>query len=333
MTTKPRLEWVDTTKGLGIVLVVAGHVFSGAPSDLVFLFHMPLFFMLSGYLSRPDDRMRHFARRKAAHLLVPYAAFLAVLGVPFLIAGFLAHGTAGAATAALRLMLGGRMLGGSLGVFWFVTCLYITQQVMNYALCRWAPGQVAQFVAICLGLAYLNALYPDFWLPWNANVVAATIPFFYLGYLCRSRTAGARVLLGAAALFLLGAWLALRWHVTLTLKYVGYGIPLVSFAVAAAGSVLLMAACQRLASVPGAGSVLRRLGALSIPIMFLHQPLQVALRSVPGMHSELLRFGGCCLGSWLIGELLNRWPLTRRWFLGAAEPRAAVGIMVKETAA
>ena len=36
-------EWIDNVKGIGILLVIAGHILSGAISDIIFIFHMPLF--------------------------------------------------------------------------------------------------------------------------------------------------------------------------------------------------------------------------------------------------------------------------------------------------
>jgi fucose 4-O-acetylase-like acetyltransferase len=44
-----RIEWVDTAKGIGILLVILGHTillpFISVP---IYAFHMPLFFLLSG---------------------------------------------------------------------------------------------------------------------------------------------------------------------------------------------------------------------------------------------------------------------------------------------
>lgn len=42
-------EWIDNVKGIGILLVIAGHILSGAISDIIFIFHMPLFFFLGGF--------------------------------------------------------------------------------------------------------------------------------------------------------------------------------------------------------------------------------------------------------------------------------------------
>lgn len=46
-----RKYWIDVLRALGIILVVLGHV-SKEPNTVIFIyaFHMPLFFLLSGFL-------------------------------------------------------------------------------------------------------------------------------------------------------------------------------------------------------------------------------------------------------------------------------------------
>ena len=45
-------HWVDIYKGLGIVFVVLGHVFyDNYIGQWIYSFHMPMFFILYGYLS------------------------------------------------------------------------------------------------------------------------------------------------------------------------------------------------------------------------------------------------------------------------------------------
>ncbi len=66
----PRLAWVDRARGLGITLVVAGHVLGGIVAaalvsdrgvavrtiDVIYSFHMPLFFFVSGLLAETRSR-------------------------------------------------------------------------------------------------------------------------------------------------------------------------------------------------------------------------------------------------------------------------------------
>lgn len=53
--TSKRIMWVDIAKGLAILLMVIGHELRSQSHlyILIFSFHMPLFFILSGYTARP----------------------------------------------------------------------------------------------------------------------------------------------------------------------------------------------------------------------------------------------------------------------------------------
>ena len=59
-------------RGIGIVLMVLGHSgFRG--TDFIYLFHMALFFMLSGWLFSLRGGPVHFIKRKAVTLWLPFA--------------------------------------------------------------------------------------------------------------------------------------------------------------------------------------------------------------------------------------------------------------------
>lgn len=82
----PRTDWVDAAKGIGIILVVLGHVLRGllkrgetSPiwifvDDWIYAFHMPLFFFLSGlFLERSCRRgLWNFVDGKLRTILWPY---------------------------------------------------------------------------------------------------------------------------------------------------------------------------------------------------------------------------------------------------------------------
>lgn len=53
-----RIYWIDTTKGILIILMVLGHIFSeGIVRDFIYTFHMPAFLIISGmFLHRSIDR-------------------------------------------------------------------------------------------------------------------------------------------------------------------------------------------------------------------------------------------------------------------------------------
>jgi len=46
-------KWIDRLKGIGIITVVLGHTGNEFTHHYFFWFHMPLFFIISGYLFAP----------------------------------------------------------------------------------------------------------------------------------------------------------------------------------------------------------------------------------------------------------------------------------------
>lgn len=92
---KSRIEWIDIAKGFGILLVVAGHtmspVMTGYPvmekiCQAIYMFHMPLFFLLAGLvcgklLKAGRGERKSLLIGRAKRLLVPYATW-AVIYIP-----------------------------------------------------------------------------------------------------------------------------------------------------------------------------------------------------------------------------------------------------------
>lgn len=73
---KSRVQWVDTAKALAIIFVVMGHMgYSEEVRTLIYGFHMPLFFMLSGMFVSTKDNFHQFLLKKMKTLLVPYLCF------------------------------------------------------------------------------------------------------------------------------------------------------------------------------------------------------------------------------------------------------------------
>ena len=71
---------IDIAKGIGIFLVVLGHV--PIPMWLatpIYMFHMPLFFFLSGMFFHPEEKLAYGIYKKVRTLIVPYL-FFAVCG-------------------------------------------------------------------------------------------------------------------------------------------------------------------------------------------------------------------------------------------------------------
>ncbi len=76
--TEVRLAWVDWAKFLGIALVVYAHIPYAKLGGLVFLFHMPFFFLISGYLYKKRP-FKEELRRTIKCLYLPYLCYNVLL--------------------------------------------------------------------------------------------------------------------------------------------------------------------------------------------------------------------------------------------------------------
>ncbi len=74
-----RVEWIDIAKGIGIILVIAGHCFYLGYSYPLYAFHMPLFFFLSGLLFKDKNlSFFEFLKSKSNSLMRPWLIMLLI---------------------------------------------------------------------------------------------------------------------------------------------------------------------------------------------------------------------------------------------------------------
>lgn len=80
MTNNGRDITIDVTKGIGIILVVLGHIGIVFWGHTIYQFHMALFFMLSGYCLKKDyiNNKKEFLIKRSINILWPYIIFMAI---------------------------------------------------------------------------------------------------------------------------------------------------------------------------------------------------------------------------------------------------------------
>lgn len=88
--TDSRLDWLDYLKAWGMCLVVYGHsgAINASVDTWIYAFHMPLFFLASGYLfkeSSLEDKTLLFFKRQFLGILPAYLTFAAIGFVMWLV--------------------------------------------------------------------------------------------------------------------------------------------------------------------------------------------------------------------------------------------------------
>tara|TARA_B110000503_G_C7097696_1_gene392381 strand:- start:338 stop:1249 length:912 start_codon:yes stop_codon:yes gene_type:complete len=76
-----RLNWLDTAKGITILLMILGHTsIPSVLSNFIWAFHMPLFFIASGWTTNwQKTDFKGFTKRKFRTLLVPFFVYSLVV--------------------------------------------------------------------------------------------------------------------------------------------------------------------------------------------------------------------------------------------------------------
>lgn len=317
--------WIDVIKGLGILTVVAGHIYGGEISRNIYIFHMPLFFFISGHLFNPTLEYKKYFIKKVAHLLIPYFSFLILLDSKAIL-GFIYNLVGNSMSSDkfifyknhfCRIIYGGAELKGYFGVFWFITCLFITQQAFNYLTNKLKPNQLLITMLSSLIISYSNTyVFPNISLPWNANVVFGAMPIFYLGHLYRKQDFRINHILLhilGLAIILFSSYFPANVY---NMKSANYGIPIITLVSSLVIILNIKYLSVKIANYKFPLLLLSEIGKASMAIMYLHQTLQF-ITSSHFSNDNTIRFLIATIASYIIYLVLSKFRLGKAFFLGS----------------
>ena len=198
-----RIYWIDTCKAYAMVLVFYGHLWFTEKipnpeillqNKLIYAFHLPLFFVLSGFLDKGNTKeFVIFIKDKFFTRIVPFVLFNLLLFIVLIPKNILTH------TFSLKeylLMLAGLIRGqGTISVVtWFLICLFTTELIHF-----WVGDKINNHKskAITVSIFYIlgiivtwkidlvsrvTGIAPNFWYIHEALVA---YPFFLIGVILK----------------------------------------------------------------------------------------------------------------------------------------------------
>lgn len=331
---------IDIAKGLGIVLVVLGHNPTvggwGWPGWMIFSFHMPLFFVLSGLFLRPSDDLGRFAVSRFHSILKPYVVISLLIAMAKWLASL--QGVVGPVDAVQ--LFGGLLYGTGATIMWtpmwYLPHLFIASCV-SLVLLKVMAGRPRLVLPLCAALLAAGVLtigrVPE--LPWSADLLPVTVPFMLGGWHVRERLFAARFPgwagAGALAIFVT---LNLAFDARMDLNMRVYGHLLISTVEAVCGIYLVLALAFRLQRLATVSRAFSRLGSASLFILVFHHPIHLkalALLQAKGMaelQASALAVAAGTLIPWLLWEVARRVPPMRWLLLPAAQPGARPEISI-----
>ena len=184
---KKRIGYIDMAKGLAIILVIVGHS-SFVPhiaKMILYIFHIPLFFFLSGFTLnvRKYETFSGYFLNKLKGLVVP---FFLLNSFVFLFQLFVMYPDQVLSFNILH-FIKQLLLSDRLHIYfqlWFLNVLFLAH-VFSYFILkrRWNLGQWVIIILSLLILVYLGQkVYErEYYLIWNIDLVPVAMIFILLG--------------------------------------------------------------------------------------------------------------------------------------------------------
>jgi fucose 4-O-acetylase-like acetyltransferase len=340
-----RLNWIDRARGVGIVLVVLGHnpIFKDWPvsviHDVIFLFHMPLFFYLAGLVQK-EVSISVYVHTRARALLVPYL----VSGILFsLIAAKLDWERFVEGVTGVLVGIGDLMPQPHI---WFLPCLFLVGLMQTMLLPRVDRARTGSLLLILIGLAALSHVAVSglpgmivavddisyLALPWSADLVPVGMLFFLIGIVVRRRSLRVlqefertplKVLVCFGLIFVSACWVASGGLMKLDLNHrVIQGLGVLPLAVAFV--IGISAVCVLMPD--GLGAMFEYLGRSSLVIFIFHYFIQSRIASrLGGLDGAMIGFAFGLIVPLAFDFVIRRYPVLRWIFYPGSPSRVAEG--------
>ena len=209
-----RVQWVDIAKGIAIICVIIGHTVPHGPlRSALFSFHLPVFFVLSGFTTRlkPVSSMLPSLIRR---LIVPYIMLTAgsrliaaALGVEPLLAPliFIQSLVWGSGVAVNGIP--------PVGASWFLVCMFFARLLFvgvsnKMTSLGWHKlSQCITWVVLLIMVVVLH--YFDIWLPLSLDNVPVATFLMWCGYSIKTAGIDWKIVLKPIPLIALASlWMA-----------------------------------------------------------------------------------------------------------------------------
>lgn len=185
---KQRIAFLDGVKGFGILSIILGHVFIPGWNEFLFLYHLPIFFLLAGYFTNTRRSFGTFAGNRARRLLVPYAVTAALI-ILFSIPKSLVEHTS--VFEGLQHWCGAALCGvgvksdflpmESIGAIWFLWALFWASLLLRGLIAT--KYRAVRLLAVAALFAAGVLTIQRIFLPLSIQPALAALLYLYLGWL------------------------------------------------------------------------------------------------------------------------------------------------------
>lgn len=188
--TEERYDFIDIAKGMGILAVVWAHILLvGWTHKIIYAFHMPLFFFISGFLFNENKypSFHAFLVKRIKRLIIPYSIYSIVTWGIWAWFRYVRHDMVKSYWMPLLQTVIAQGSGTYLvhnSALWFIPCL-LAVEIMYFHIMKlglkiamivcWGFAILGMVLAHCFGKTYLDNM------PWNLDAAFLALPFYSVG--------------------------------------------------------------------------------------------------------------------------------------------------------
>ena len=273
-----RIAFFDIAKFIAMMMVILGHF--GVPdiNRFVFTFHIPLFFLISGYFFKPYDKTFSLLAIKARQLLIPYLFVMSAVIFIYIFRNFFDGYNVIDTLTGIKDYIIGYLYGSGyidnvlgyhieiVGPIWFCLALFWNFILLNCILKNKYP---LFYILLCFVVGYWSSQYV--WLPFSIQSSLTSLLFFYLGYIAKQQNILSKRVCISHTLPLLCIW-------GIGLSYGGqflivqnYSVSLINdIIVALAACYLVLLYCRWLENNTKSAKIMAFLGKYTIVMLCFH---------------------------------------------------------------
>ncbi|MDR3598274.1 acyltransferase family protein [Clostridium sp.] len=282
-----REDYMDIVKALGIILVVMAHVQSPG-EQMIFLFHMPLFFFVSGYFYKDkySDNIEILIKKRLKLLYIPfikYELIFLVLHNFFVNLSFYSsygnetikfYSTNDLIINVIKILTfnGTEVL---LIPLWFLPVLFFTTIIFclinRYFKLKWARFLTIVILFILgIGLKYCDVnLIFNYFCPETISISLVALAFFYIGYLYNRYKKAIKLNFFVALVLFAVLVISRKYNIRVDMRLNSYSNPIMLIPDALCGIYLLIYISRKMCDLNVDISLLKYIGRNTIPILAL----------------------------------------------------------------
>jgi fucose 4-O-acetylase-like acetyltransferase len=177
-----RNKYMDISKGLGMLAVIIAHIGTGWVRTFFYTFHLPLFFIISGYFLKPQEQFGIFIKKKIKGYFVPYVCCSILLSVfQFVHDGYSMY--------SLKNNLMAFLVQRRFTTLWFLAALFLSS-ILFWVICKICKENLIKTVCVCAVLSGIFIFYdlsgrkP---LPWNIDTSFIVLIYLVFGRVLRQK--------------------------------------------------------------------------------------------------------------------------------------------------